>query len=184
MTLHKALCLWLILCALPLALSGEPLAPRPALAGGKEAENGVVSKFFSSGAAQNANSSDAPPRSLRKEINEKGFATVYIQFTNNSSTILPASRAELEAIRMVLEEEPSLCLRIAGHTDAVGDPAYNLDLSRRRAESVKESLTKMGVEDDRLGAVGFGDAQPIADNGTEEGKARNRRVELLKSACM
>jgi len=73
-----------------------------------------------------------------------------------------------------------LKLEIQGHTDNVGAKDANLKLSRDRADSVKAYLVKGGVVASRLTTAGFGDAQPVADNGTEEGRAQNRRVVLVK----
>jgi len=71
-------------------------------------------------------------------------------------------------------------LTIEGHTDSSGSDAHNLDLSQRRAESVKASLVAGGIAADRLLTRGFGESKPVADNVTELGRAQNRRVELVK----
>jgi len=72
-------------------------------------------------------------------------------------------------------------VRIEGHTDSTGDPARNLDLSRRRAEAVKKALvTQFGIAADRLTSEGFGDTKPIAANDNPQGRAENRRVEFVK----
>jgi len=67
-------------------------------------------------------------------------------------------------------------VRIEGHTDNTGDPAYNIDLSQRRAEAVVQYLKEHGIGEERISGRGFGAEQPIEDNGTEEGRAANRRV--------
>ena len=69
-------------------------------------------------------------------------------------------------------------LEIVGHTDSQGDPDENLDLSKRRAEAVAESLTEAGLARDRLSTAGFGDTKPIDNNDTAEGRANNRRIEF------
>jgi outer membrane protein OmpA-like peptidoglycan-associated protein len=72
-------------------------------------------------------------------------------------------------------------VRIEGHTDSTGDPARNLDLSKRRAEAVKKALvSQFGIAADRLTSEGFGDTKPIAPNDTPKGRAENRRVEFVK----
>lgn len=76
--------------------------------------------------------------------------------------------------------DPSLKLAVNGHTDNSGDPAHNQRLSEGRAKSVAAALTAKGIDASRLSAKGFGQDYPVADNGTEEGKAKNRRVELVK----
>jgi OmpA-OmpF porin, OOP family len=81
----------------------------------------------------------------------------------------------------LLQNQPDLKLMIQGHTDNVGKPGYNLELSKKRAESVKIYLVeKFKVDGARLTTEGFGDTKPIAKNDTEQGRAQNRRVELAK----
>jgi len=70
-------------------------------------------------------------------------------------------------------------IEVAGHTDSMGSDAYNMKLSQRRAEAVRNFLISRGVAADRLTAKGYGEAQPVADNATEEGRFKNRRVELI-----
>jgi OmpA-OmpF porin, OOP family len=102
-----------------------------------------------------------------------------ILFETGSAEILPQSYPLLNQIARVLNENPQVELvRIEGHTDNQGGAAYNLDLSQRRAESVRTSLIERGVDEDRLLAEGFGLTRPVADNATEEGRADNRRVEM------
>jgi outer membrane protein OmpA-like peptidoglycan-associated protein len=81
----------------------------------------------------------------------------------------------------LLEDNPDLSLTVEGHTDNVGAPDYNKRLSDDRARSVVAALTAKGIEARRLKAAGFGQDKPVADNGTEEGRAKNRRVELVKA---
>jgi outer membrane protein OmpA-like peptidoglycan-associated protein len=145
----------------------------------------VTGNPFSGGKAKNPG-----PRKLnnvfgmRREIEERGFATVHIQFAFNDATIQPESRPQIENIDTLLREEPSWCLRIVGHTDAIGDPAYNQGLSEKRAEAVRQRLLELGIEKKRLSADGMGMDQPVADNRTSEGRTRNRRVELVKTDCL
>jgi OOP family OmpA-OmpF porin len=81
----------------------------------------------------------------------------------------------------MLQQQAGLRLRIEGHTDNVGKAAYNLELSKRRAESVKTYLvSKFQLDASRLTTEGFGDTRPIAKNDTDQGRAQNRRVELVK----
>ena len=81
----------------------------------------------------------------------------------------------------MLQENPKLDLIIEGHTDNVGGAKFNLELSRKRAEAVKRWLVdKAGISEVRLATVGYGLSRPIADNSTEEGRAKNRRVELVR----
>jgi len=94
---------------------------------------------------------------------------------------LPGSETVLSQIAKVLQENPKLELIIEGHTDNVGGAQFNLELSRKRAEAVKRWLVdKVGISEVRLTTVGYGLSRPIADNSTEEGRAKNRRVELVR----
>jgi outer membrane protein OmpA-like peptidoglycan-associated protein len=105
-----------------------------------------------------------------------------INFEHNSDKLSPDGEKVLEIFAQALSR-PALASRsllICGHTDSSGSPAYNLGLSRRRASSVAAWLSKKGgVEKKRLILAGYGDKTPIADNSTNEGRARNRRVEFI-----
>jgi outer membrane protein OmpA-like peptidoglycan-associated protein len=79
----------------------------------------------------------------------------------------------------IMKQNPDIRkVRVEGHTDSKGSDAYNIKLSQRRANAVRDYLIAHGVEADRLVAVGYGETRPVADNGTAEGRARNRRVEF------
>jgi OOP family OmpA-OmpF porin len=86
----------------------------------------------------------------------------------------------VDEITKLLEKDPSLKLTIEGHTDNVGDSAHNKALSQQRADAVMGLLLAGGIVKDRLNAVGLGDAKPVADNQDDTGRAKNRRVELVK----
>ena len=85
-----------------------------------------------------------------------------------------------EVARQLPDDYPSLRLAINGHTDNSGSSAHNLQLSQQRAASVVAALVAAGIAAERLSAEGFGDSRPVADNSTAEGKAKNRRVELVR----
>jgi outer membrane protein OmpA-like peptidoglycan-associated protein len=121
-------------------------------------------------------------KTVAQQLSETGRAVVReIRFATNSAEILPESGTVLAEIARLLREDPKLELVIEGHTDNVGGGEFNLDLSRRRADAVKRWLAdRGGVNEVRLATVGFGLTRPVADNATEEGRAQNRRVELLK----
>ena len=101
-----------------------------------------------------------------------------IQFETNSFELKPVSFIELDKLVQLLNDNPTLKIEISGHTDNVGAPADNLALSNNRAKSVVNYLIGKGVASSRLVAKGYGETKPIADNNTEEGKAKNRRTEL------
>lgn len=101
-----------------------------------------------------------------------------IDFATNSDQLTPTSSRVLDEAKRVLDEYPTLRLEISGHTDSTGNPDYNRDLSKRRAEAVKTYLVAGGIAAERLEAVGYGPDRPIADNATPDGRAKNRRVEF------
>ena len=103
-----------------------------------------------------------------------------IFFEFDQDRILSVSFPILDEVARALREHPELSrVRIEGHTDNVGTPAYNLSLSQRRAQAVQQYLHKKGVKEGRVSSVGFGQSQPIADNEVEEGRAQNRRVTFV-----
>jgi outer membrane protein OmpA-like peptidoglycan-associated protein len=101
-----------------------------------------------------------------------------VTFAVDSTTISPSFRAALDEVANSLQKYPSSLVDVMGHTDSSGSDAYNLDLSRRRAESVKGYLVMRGVGSARVATIGYGEQYPRADNATEEGRAQNRRVEI------
>jgi outer membrane protein OmpA-like peptidoglycan-associated protein len=119
--------------------------------------------------------------SLAGEINTSGHVAVYgIHFDTGKATIQPDSDQTLTQIVQLLMDNPDLKLRVEGYTDNVGQAAANQALSERRAQAVVAWLTARGVPATRLAAKGLGAANPVADNSTDEGRAKNRRVELVK----
>ena len=113
-------------------------------------------------------------------INKNGFIALDIHFDTGKSTIKSESEPIIEQIVQLLKGNADLKLGVEGHTDNVGDPKSNQKLSEDRAKSVVAALTKAGVDGQRLIAAGFGQDRPVADNRSEEGRAKNRRVELVK----
>ena len=105
-----------------------------------------------------------------------------IYFDFDKATIRAESEPVIAAIADALRKNPSWHITIAGYTDNTGDPGYNVDLSKRRADAVAQELThRYNVEDRRLSTVGFGASHPKAENDTPEGRAYNRRVELSRT---
>jgi outer membrane protein OmpA-like peptidoglycan-associated protein len=99
-------------------------------------------------------------------------------YATGSAKLEPESRAELNKVRLFLEDNPSIGVEISGHTDNTGSPEHNQDLSEKRAESVVLYLRELGISEHRMQAAGYGEEHPVDDNNTGEGRARNRRTEL------
>lgn len=115
------------------------------------------------------------------EIGKTGHAAVYgIEFDTGKAEIKPASEKVLNDVLSLLQAQPDWKMKIEGHTDSTGTKAANLALSEKRAQSVVAWLVRHGIAQERLTAAGLGDTKPIADNATETGRAKNRRVELVK----
>ncbi|HGM5881230.1 OmpA family protein [Stenotrophomonas maltophilia] len=121
-----------------------------------------------------------PADALKKKLDSDGRVAIQVNFATDKAQILPASEPQLAQVLQLLQGDPALKLSIEGHTDNSGAVAHNRSLSEDRARSVVAALTAKGITADRLQAAGFGADKPVADNGSEEGKARNRRVELVK----
>lgn len=103
-----------------------------------------------------------------------------VLFTSGKAELLPAAQAKLsEVARALTQQTPGATIVVEGHTDHRGSEAMNLDLSARRAEAVRNYLTAHGVAQDRIRAEGLGFSRPLGDNKTAEGRANNRRVEIV-----
>ncbi len=117
----------------------------------------------------------AVTKKLKKVQNEKGP----IKYKTGKSEVDPACDRTMAAIATIMSDYPGFHVQVDGHTDNVGNPDANRKLSQDRAEAVVKYLVeKKGVDRKRLSAKGFGDTQPIADNKTKKGQARNRRVDF------
>jgi outer membrane protein OmpA-like peptidoglycan-associated protein len=163
-----------LLCACAVTPSGGPgadmPAPRPAATGpdwsavaagfaGLEATHGIALRI-------------EPAGGLRLSIPAaEGFASA-------SAELQPALAASLDALVAPLSARPELHARILGHTDSIGREGYNMLLSRQRARAVRDHLMDAGIDPMRLSADGRGETEPVDDNGTPEGRSRNRRVEI------
>lgn len=124
---------------------------------------------------------NAAPDTRNKLLTEGKLVTYGIYFDVNKDVVKPESYGALNDIAKILNEVPDVKVKIIGHTDADGQDAANLDLSKRRAASVKAELAKtFGVNADRLVTDGMGESQPVAGNDTPVNKALNRRVEFVK----
>jgi outer membrane protein OmpA-like peptidoglycan-associated protein len=103
--------------------------------------------------------------------------TVFFDF--NKATIRPVSFPLLDDVAQALKDNPTIKVEVQGHTDSVGNDAFNLKLSQKRAESVRNYLIKKGISSDRMDPKGYGENVPIADNRTKDGRDQNRRVEFV-----
>ncbi|MBX3242658.1 MAG: OmpA family protein [Chitinophagaceae bacterium] len=121
------------------------------------------------------------PDTRHKLVEEGRFSTTGIRFNVNSSVLLPESNGVLREIAAVLTKNPEMKINIIGHTDSNGDEAANLELSEKRAGSVKQTLMgDYSIDAARMLTEGAGEQKPVSDNNTKEGRANNRRVEFVK----
>jgi outer membrane protein OmpA-like peptidoglycan-associated protein len=119
---------------------------------------------------------------MAADISTTGHVALYgIHFDTNSADIKPESEPTLQEIAKLLRNDAALKLYVVGHTDSVGGYEYNIGLSQRRADSVTKALAaRHGIAAARLKGAGVGLLAPVAPNDTEEGRAKNRRVELVR----
>jgi outer membrane protein OmpA-like peptidoglycan-associated protein len=127
---------------------------------------------------------DAGATDLAGNLKKTCHVALYgVLFDFNKSTLQPASDAVLQQVEDLLSKDQTLKIEVQGHTDNVGGDAYNQTLSEARAHAVADWLTKHGAAAARLSARGYGKTKPVADNNTDEGRAKNRRVEIANPAC-
>jgi len=122
---------------------------------------------------------DSEAAAIRREgdllaVSLKGDVT----FDYDSATVRPGLYSEIDRIANVLIKYPQTVIRVEGHTDSTGSDTYNMDLSQRRADSVKNLFVQRGVSPSRIETLAFGESMPIADNSNEAGRTMNRRVEI------
>ncbi len=117
---------------------------------------------------------------MKQAIDKDGRVALYINFDVDKATLRPDAQPILAEIDKLLQVDPALKLSIEGHTDNTGAPDHNQTLSAARARSVLGALVGLGVDPARLQSRGFGQDKPLADNASEDGRAKNRRVELVK----
>jgi len=152
---------------------------QPALTSAAPAQPGAGAGAGAAGASDVASTSAA---TIASALESSGSFAVYgIYFDFGSDVIKPESDPVLREIAKVMVDHPAWALSVDGHTDNIGGDAYNLDLSKRRAAAVKQALvSRFKIAETRLAASGFGSSRPKAPNATLEGRAQNRRVELVK----
>jgi len=121
-----------------------------------------------------------PAAELKQQLDAAGKVALQVNFATDKTEMLPDSLPQIDQVAQLLKDDPGLELSVNGHTDNSGDAAHNQQLSEGRANAVVAAIVAKGIDAARLGAKGFGQQQPVADNSTEQGKAKNRRVELVK----
>jgi OmpA-OmpF porin, OOP family len=117
---------------------------------------------------------------LVDNLAKDGFIALYVNFDTGNATIKPDSAKTLDTAAEALKAAAAVKIEVGGHTDNVGTPEANLKLSQERAQAVMAALVERGVPATRLTAKGYGQTAPVADNRSEDGRAKNRRVELVK----
>lgn len=117
---------------------------------------------------------------IAKDLAEKGKAVLHINFEVDKAVLQPEGKLAVDEIVKALKADNNLHIAINGYTDNTGNETHNLQLSKDRATAVMQAIIASGIDKTRLKSEGFGSTNPIANNTTEEGKAQNRRVELVK----
>jgi OOP family OmpA-OmpF porin len=129
---------------------------------------------------QKAMEQEITANDMWEALQKDGFMALYINFDTNKSTIKPESAGIIDQIVGLMKSQPGLKLSIEGHTDSQGTPESNKTLSLNRAKAVIKAVSEGGIIASRMSAVGWGQEKPVADNRTDEGRAKNRRVEIVK----
>jgi outer membrane protein OmpA-like peptidoglycan-associated protein len=141
--------------------------------GNDNSDSGLVMKVADIGAADWAG-----------DLDKRCRVPLYgVNFDTDKASLRPEATPLLEKARDALKSRPTMKVAVQGHTDNVGSDAHNQQLSAARAETVRAWLAAHGIEAARLASRGFGKTAPVADNGSELGRARNRRVELVREGC-
>jgi len=136
--------------------------------------------YFMVIAEKEAMKQDIQANEMFDALNKEGSIALYINFETGKADIKPESQKIIDQIVQMMKDNPDLKISVEGHTDNVGTPQSNQTLSENRAKAVMNAIISKGIDKSRLSSKGWGQTKPIADNQTEEGKAKNRRVELVK----
>jgi OOP family OmpA-OmpF porin len=121
-----------------------------------------------------------PPPALAPPPAAKRIETLYgPSFDFDKASLKPSGITKVDHAAQVLKDTPNARVLVEGHTDSIGSPEYNQRLSERRAKTVRDRLVEDGISASRITTHGLGESKPIASNATEEGRAENRRVEIL-----
>jgi OOP family OmpA-OmpF porin len=129
---------------------------------------------------QKAMEQEITANDMWQTLQKDGFMALYINFDTNKATIKPESIGIVGQIVELMKSQSNLKISIEGHTDSQGSPAANKPLSLNRAKAVIKAVSDSGIDPSRMTAIGWGQEKPVADNRTEEGRAKNRRVEIVK----
>jgi len=119
---------------------------------------------------------------MKKKLDADGRVALYINFDTDKATLRPDATPLIDEVAKMLQADTALKLSIDGHTDSTGTAERNRVLSKERAEAVRAALLAKGIAAERLSAQGFGPDKPLGDNDSESGRAKNRRVELVKAS--
>lgn len=117
---------------------------------------------------------------MKSALDKDGRISLYVNFDFNKATLKPDAAPVVAQVVKLLKDNPGLKLEIGGHTDNIGGRDYNVKLSEQRAAAIVAAIVAQGIAADRLRAAGYGPDKPVADNDKDEGRAKNRRVELVK----
>jgi outer membrane protein OmpA-like peptidoglycan-associated protein len=125
--------------------------------------------------------SKASPDDIKKALDRDGRVSLSgVLFETDSARLSPAGEDQTATLAKVLQQNPGLKVAVVGHTDSTGRFQYNLDLSKKRAQSIVNALVRNhGIDQNRLAPVGVGPLSPLASNDTPEGRAQNRRVDVV-----
>jgi outer membrane protein OmpA-like peptidoglycan-associated protein len=125
--------------------------------------------------------SKASPEDITEALQKDGKVAISggVLFETDSAKLMPSSEPLVKRLAEYMKDHPDLKVAVIGNTDNTGDFKYNIQLSERRAKAFVDALTKNGVTGDRLAAVGVGPLNPVDSNDTPEGRAENRRVEIV-----
>lgn len=123
---------------------------------------------------------DVTAKDMLEGLNTHGHVALYINFDVDKETIKPESKPIIDQIVSLLKSNPTLMVSIEGHTDNTGTRQRNKTLSEKRAKAVADAIVREGVDRNRISTVGWGQDKPLANNNSEDGRAKNRRVELVK----
>ncbi|MEP6535958.1 MAG: OmpA family protein [Bryobacteraceae bacterium] len=122
------------------------------------------------------------PDDMLTTFEQNGRVALYVKFNMDEAVIKPESQELIGKAAELLKRSPVQRVSLEGHTDFVGNPETNKILSKARAQAVADALVKLGVDPQRLAVAGYGQERPLGDNKTDEGRAKNRRIELVNPA--